>query len=216
MTLHALQAINFIIDRNLSFNYVHLNNFRKEEQNEVSGHFLIFFRDPPTTCHHSDIIIVRRRRRFQGSSDQHDGNLQNSSKVKAAVDEVKKIQTESTPKITALSEELTKIQDSLQKGKDSLKAEEKDKLESDFRQKLDELQREQNTARTKIAEKQKTVQDSLQGEIDKIVEGIAKQEGLTVVFMRDYLAYTNNLTDLTDKVTKALDSSKIESGQPKK
>jgi Skp family chaperone for outer membrane proteins len=140
----------------------------------------------------------------------------NSAKVKAAVEEVKKIQTESAPKITALSEELTKIQDSLQKGKDSLKADEKDKLESDFRQKLDDLQKEQNTARTKIAEKQKAVQDSLQGEIDKIVEGIAKQEGLTVVFMRDYLAYTNNLTDLTDKVTKALDSSKVESAAPKK
>ena len=51
-----------------------------------------------------------------------------SQKVKAALDELKKSQSQPTQKMTALSAELRKLQESLEKGKTSLKEEEKTKI----------------------------------------------------------------------------------------
>jgi outer membrane protein len=130
-----------------------------------------------------------------------------SQKVKSALDELRKFQSEPTPKMTSLSLEIRKIQESLEKDKANLKEADKDKLENDIRTKYQELQQEQQVFRAKVMEQQKTVNDSMMSEINQSVAKVAEQEGIGVVFLKESIIYSKNMADITDKVISHLDAS---------
>ncbi len=130
-----------------------------------------------------------------------------SLKVKSALDELRKFQSEPTPKMTSLSLEIRKIQESLEKDKANLKEADKDKLENDIRTKYQELQQEQQVFRAKVMEQQKTVNDSMMSEINQSVAKVAEQEGIGVVFLKESIIYSKNMPDITDKVISHLDAS---------
>lgn len=129
-----------------------------------------------------------------------------SAKVQAAINEMSKMQAEANPKINALSNETKKIQESLVKGKDKLTPEETEKLEKELGDKMETLKGEQQTLRNVVAARRKTLQDAIKSEIDNIIEKIAKQDGIVAIFMKESLVYSKSLPDITDRVTKALDS----------
>ena len=130
-----------------------------------------------------------------------------SQKVKSALEELRKFQSEPTPKMTSLSLDIRKVQESLEKDKANLKEADKDKLEDEIRTKYQELQQEQQLFRTKVMEQQKVVNDSMMSQINQSVAKVAEKEGISVVFLKESIIYSKDMPDITDKVISHLDST---------
>ncbi len=130
----------------------------------------------------------------------------NSTKVKTSLEDLKNLQAAEMAKIGALKQEAEKIQEKLKSQNDSLKKEEKEKLQLDLQEKTQELQAEQQAANIKSTFQQKKIQNAIKVQIKQAIEKIAKEEGVSAVFLSDVLLYSQGMVDLTDKVTKAIDS----------
>jgi Skp family chaperone for outer membrane proteins len=79
--------------------------------------------------------------------------------------------------------------------------------------KKQELQAEQQAAKIKTTFLQKSIQNAVKRQVNQAIEKIAKEEGVSAVFLSEMLLYSNGIVDLTDKVTKAIDSMPpLESG----
>ncbi len=130
-----------------------------------------------------------------------------SQKIKSALDEFRKSQSQPTQKMTALTAELRKLQENLEKGKSTLKEEEKNKIEDQMRSKYQELQQEQQDFRSKLMEQQKNINDSMMAKINQAVAKVAEKDGISVVFLKESIIYSKDIPDLTDKVISYLDTS---------
>lgn len=128
-----------------------------------------------------------------------------SLRLKAAVEEVNKIRTETAGKIAAISAAAKMIQSRLEKEKDKLKPEEKKKLEEDLDAQRREYESEQQNLGVKIGFRQKSVQNVLKSQLPEAVNKIANQKGITMVFWDTALAYSKGVTDISAEVAKELD-----------
>jgi len=130
----------------------------------------------------------------------------NSAKVKASLENLQMMQTEALAKINSLKQETEKLQEKIKSQTDSLKKEEREKLETELQDKKQELQAEQQAAKIKTTFLQKSIQNAVKRQINQAIEKIAKEESISAVFLSEMLLYSNGIVDLTDKVTKAIDS----------
>jgi outer membrane protein len=130
-----------------------------------------------------------------------------STKVKNAVEQLLKMQTAGSPKMESLTTEAKKLEADLEKGKDTLKQAEKEKLENDLTQKYQEMQSEQQSVRSKLAVQQQAIQTAIMNQIQQIIDKIAKDEGYSAVFLKETMIYSSGMPDLTEMVIKALDSA---------
>lgn len=130
-----------------------------------------------------------------------------STKVKAAVEQLLKMQTAASPKMESLTTEAKKLEADLEKGKDTLKPAEKEKIENDLTQKYQEMQSEQQAVRSKLAVQQQAIQTAIMNQIQQIIEKTAKDEGYSAVFLKETMIYSSGMPDLTDNVIKALDAA---------
>lgn len=130
----------------------------------------------------------------------------NSAKVKASLENLQKMQTEALAKINSLKQDTEQLQLKLNSQKDSLKKEEREKIETELQDKKQELQAEQQAAKIKTTFLQKSIQNAVKSQINQAIEKIAKEEGVSAVFLSEMLLYSNGIVDLTDKVTKAIDA----------
>jgi outer membrane protein len=130
----------------------------------------------------------------------------NSSKIKAALETLQQTQSEALAKIGALKQETDKLQEKLKSEPASLSKEEKEKTETELKDKSQELQTEQQAAKIKLTFQQKSIQNAVKMQINQAIEKIAKEEGISGVFLSEMLLYSEGIVDLTDKVTKAIDA----------
>jgi Skp family chaperone for outer membrane proteins len=130
----------------------------------------------------------------------------NSAKVKLALEQLGKAQTAAVMKVNSLKKDLKKLQENLKSGKDSLSQEEKTKLKADLEDKKQSLQVEEQAAKIKLTFQQKSIQNAVKTQMDQAIEKIAKQEGVSAIFLSEMLLYSPGIVDLTDKITKTLDS----------
>jgi outer membrane protein len=138
-----------------------------------------------------------------------------SARLKAAVDEVNKIRTETAGKLAIIQTQMKTIQGQLQKDAAKLKPEEKKKLTEELQAKVKQIETEQQNLRVKIGFKQKSVQNVLKTQLPDLVNKIGKQEGLTAIFWHGSLAYSAGIPDISAKVAKALDAlPPLEQGPP--
>ena len=129
----------------------------------------------------------------------------NSTRVKAAAEEIKKLQSEANAKLGALRTQLMQLQERLKDEKSPLKKEEKEKVENDFKLKTEEMANEQQSLQAKLTFKERSIQNVFRTQIRAIVEKIAKEEGLAAVLSEQAMVFSN-LPDLAEKVTKELDA----------
>jgi len=116
--------------------------------------------------------------------------------------------------LEALKTEAEKIDERLSNTKETLKTEEREKLQKEFAAKRDEAQALQQALRAKLTLKQRSTENAVSADVKEIVEKIAKAEGFTAVFLQAALLYSNSITDLTDRVLKELDARPaVEAGQ---
>jgi outer membrane protein len=130
----------------------------------------------------------------------------NSEKIKAAVEDVRKVQTEAMPKLNALAMEINKLQKLLQEGKDTLAKEEQERLDTELKKKAEDLKAEQESVKVKVSFKQKSAQNGISSQLQEVVERIGKEEGFTIILAAEAVLFGAGVTDITDKVTKALDT----------
>ncbi len=128
-----------------------------------------------------------------------------SSRLKAAVEEVNKLRTETIGKMQTISVAAKMIKEKLEKDANKLKPEEKKKLEEDLQAKQREYESEEQNLRVKVSFKQKSVQNVLKNQVPEVVDKIAKQKGITMVFWEQSLAYTKGVPDISAEVAKELD-----------
>ena len=135
-----------------------------------------------------------------------------SVKVKAVVEEIKKMQQDAMAKMNVLSEEISKTEQQLKEGQEKLGKEAREKAEADLKKKNEDLRSEQETAKVKIGFKQKSAQNVISGQIQEALEKISKDEGYTVIFTSEAVAYARELPDITDKVARGLDALPLPEG----
>jgi Skp family chaperone for outer membrane proteins len=143
-----------------------------------------------------------------------------SKKVEAAMQGVREVEQEIKRKIDELGREAEVLDVKLRQGGDTLKPEEKAKLQAELRGKVTDLGAEREAARTKITQRRRAVDDTLRPEITKAINAVAKSLGLKLVVTTRAIAYSaDDITDITDKVIQALDSGHkppAEAAQPQK
>jgi outer membrane protein len=130
-----------------------------------------------------------------------------SQKIKLALDELRKFQSEPTAKMKALETEIRQLQENLEKGKASLKEEDKTKIEDQIRAKFQDYQLEQQNFKAQVLEQQKKINDTMMAEINNAVSKVAQQGGFSVVFLKESIIYSKDVPDITDKVISYLDAS---------
>jgi outer membrane protein len=130
----------------------------------------------------------------------------NSSKIKTSLENLQKNQTEELSKINTLKREAEKLQEKLKSQSASLSKEEKEKTEAELKDKTQQLQTEEQAAKIKLTFQQKSIQNGVKTQINQAIEKLAKEEGLSAVFLSEMLLYSGGIVDLTDKVTKAIDA----------
>jgi len=130
----------------------------------------------------------------------------NSARVKAATEEIKKMQTESNTKLNLMRTQITQFEEKLKDEKSPLNKEEKDKIENELQRKIEEMTNEQQTLQAKLTFKERTLQNVFRTQIKLAVEKIAKEEGVTAVFAEQAMIFSGSLPDLTDKVIKEFDA----------
>lgn len=140
---------------------------------------------------------------------------ENSTRVKNAMEEIKKIQMESAPKLAMLSGEIKKIEDELKAGEASLSKVDKEKLENDINAKRQEIQQEQQGARVKAAFRQKSTGNVIRTQLKEIIEKLAKEGSYTIIMNSETVLYSAGVPDLTEQVTKALDAMPALENAPK-
>jgi Skp family chaperone for outer membrane proteins len=129
----------------------------------------------------------------------------NSKKALGAMEEIRKIQGEGQAKIEVMKSDMKRIGEQLQKN--DLKPDQKAKLQNDLNEKIQELQTAEQEAGVKVALKQKSLQNAMGLQIKAIIDKLAKDEGYAAIFRTDTLVYAEGLTDLTGKITEALDAA---------
>jgi outer membrane protein len=135
-----------------------------------------------------------------------------SAKVKAIVEEVKRMQTDAVAKMNSLSAEIGKVEQQLKEGQEKIGKEDKEKIEAELKKKNEDLRSEQESAKIKITFKQKSGQNVVNSQIQDAVAKIANEEGYAVVLTSETIVYSKDVPDLTDKVAKALDAMPLPEG----
>lgn len=139
----------------------------------------------------------------------------NSARVKAVLEDIKKIEGETAPRLTALKTEVEKIEERLSNAKETIKPEEREKLQQEYAAKRDEAQALQAALRAKLQLKQRSAENAVKADLKDIVDKIAKEEAFTAVFMHESLIYSGGVTDITDRVLKELDARPAVESAPK-
>ncbi len=129
-----------------------------------------------------------------------------SKRVQQAITDLTKMQTDAAPAMKALGEETRKLQDTIQSGKDTSEKKENEKSAKELQDKMDELQSRQADLAGQVAARRTAIQETIKGQMDKIISDLAEKAGFKAVLMKESLVYSKGIIDITDQVTKALDS----------
>jgi outer membrane protein len=135
-----------------------------------------------------------------------------SAKVRAIVEEIKKMQNDAGAKMNALVEDISKAEQKLKEGKDKLGKEDREKVEAELKKKRQELRSQQETEKIKISFKQKSAQNVVNSQLKEALEKIAQEGGYSVVLQNDAIVYSKDIPDLTDKVAKGVDALPLPEG----
>lgn len=140
---------------------------------------------------------------------------EHSTRIKNAMEDIRKVQMEVGPKIAALAGDIKKIEEQLKTGGASLSKEEKEKLENELNTKKQEIQQEQQGAKVKMSFKQQSISNVIKTQLQEVLQKEAKEGGYSVILNSDSVLYSDGVTDLTEKVTKALDAMPATEVAPK-
>jgi Skp family chaperone for outer membrane proteins len=129
-----------------------------------------------------------------------------SQRLKAAVQEIEDLRTNSQAQLSIVAKEIQEINDKLRKGRGTLKPEEEEALRTELKEKSEKLESGQNDVRVKAAFKQRSVQNVLKHQIPKALEEVAKKRELSIILWDSALAYGPQVPNVSKEVAEVLDA----------
>jgi Skp family chaperone for outer membrane proteins len=129
-----------------------------------------------------------------------------STKVKTAMEELKKFQVDADAKTVPMKERVGTIHEQLKSADKPVTPEEKDKLQTELKEKLQEIENVQQAAKAKITFKQKSIQNSFLNQVGEVLKKLGEKDGLSAIFGSETILYSNAVADLTAEVVKELDA----------
>lgn len=138
-----------------------------------------------------------------------------SDKVKNAMEELKKMQLDADTQMIPLKEQIGKIHEKLKSTEPAVAQEEKDKLQTQLKEKVQEIDNIQQAMRAKLSFKQKSIQNSFINQIKEVYTKLGEKNGLNAIFSSEMLLYSKDIVDLTADAVKELEAlPPFESSKP--
>ena len=129
-----------------------------------------------------------------------------SKKLKAAAEELKKMQLDAEALMVPLKDQVAKLHEKMKSSEKPLAKEEKDKLQTELKEKVQEIENMQQANRVKATFKQKSIQNILVTQLRDVVKKLGQQEGLNAIFSSEMLLYSEGIPDLTSKAMEELEA----------
>ena len=126
--------------------------------------------------------------------------LESSSYGKSAREEVQKKLEELTNDLKSREAEITELKEKVEREALVMSPEMREQKEREFRIKYGDLQAQQKKAKQEIGQLQMKLSGQIQRDVIKIVEGIGKKGGYTLILERGSLMYSDDTLDISDEV----------------
>jgi outer membrane protein len=132
--------------------------------------------------------------------------VQASEMGKKALAEIKAVKDKKQAEIDQRQDGIQTMQDKLDKQKDILSADAKDKLSSDISRSITDLRRYREDSENEIQNRLGTAIKSIEDRVLPIIQKIGTERGFAIILSKDQLVYYNPKFDITDEVIKAFNA----------
>src|SRR3989304_9596950 len=126
--------------------------------------------------------------------------VQTSEVGKKALAEIKTIKDRKQQEIDQRQSDIQAMQDKLDKQKDILSAEAKEKLSADINKSITEIRRFREDSENEIQARLSTAIKSIEEKVLPIIQKLGNERGFAMIISRDQLIYYNAKSDITDEV----------------
>lgn len=138
-----------------------------------------------------------------------------SNKVKKALEELKQMQVDAEAKMVPLKDQVGKIHEKLKSTEKPPSAQDKEKLQNELKEKVQEIENVQQALRAKLTFKQKSIQNSFLNQIKEVFQKLGEKNGVNAIFGSEMLLYSKGVVDLTAEAVKELEAlPPFESSKP--
>jgi outer membrane protein len=133
--------------------------------------------------------------------------VQNSEMGKKALAEVKALKDRKQQDIDQRQTGIQQMQDKLDKQKDILSAEAREKLTSDISKGITDLRRFREDSENEIQARLNSAIKVIEEKVLPIIQKLGNERGYAMIISRDQLIYYSAKNDITDEVIKLFNSS---------
>lgn len=142
--------------------------------------------------------------------------VQASEIGKKALAEIKAVKDKKQAEIDQRQQSIQNMQDKLDKQKDILSADAKDKLSSDITRSITDLRRFREDSENEIQNRLGTAIKGIEDRVLPIIQKIGNDRGFAIIVSKDQLVYYNPKFDITEEVIKAFNASGAAAQAPAK
>jgi len=133
--------------------------------------------------------------------------VQNSEIGKKALADVKLLKDKKQAEIDQRQNSIQSMQDKLDKQKDILSSDAREKLSSDISRSITDLRRFLEDSENEIQNRLGTAIKSIEDRVLPIIQKIGNDRGYAIIVSKDQLVYFNAKYDITDEVIRAFNAS---------
>jgi outer membrane protein len=133
--------------------------------------------------------------------------VQNSQMGKKALAEIKTLKDKKQQEIDQRQASIQAMRDKLDKQKDILSADAKEKLQADIQKSITDLRRLSEDSEQEIQGRLQTAIKGIEDRVLPIIQKIGEDRGYSVIIQKDQLVYFSAKNDITDEVIKLFDDA---------
>jgi outer membrane protein len=141
--------------------------------------------------------------------------VQNSEMGKKALAEIKTLKDKKQQDIDQRQASIQAMRDKLDKQKDILSADAKDKLQSDIQKSITDLRRLSEDSEAEIQRELQGAIKNIEDKVLPIIQKLGEERGYSVIIQKDQLVYFSAKNDITDEVIKLFNDAVAKGAAPK-
>ena len=133
--------------------------------------------------------------------------VQNSEMGKKVLAEIKTLKDKKQQEIDGRQASIQAMRDKLDKQKDILSADAKEKLQSDIQKSITDLRRLSEDSEQEIQGRLQAAIKNIEDKVLPIIQKMGEERGYSVIIQKDQLVYFSSKNDITDEVIKLFDAA---------
>jgi len=141
--------------------------------------------------------------------------VQNSEMGKKALAEIKTLKDKKQQEIDQRQASIQAMRDKLDKQKDILSADARDKLQSDIQKSITDLRRLSEDSEAEIQRQLQGAIKNIEDKVLPIIQKLGEERGYSVIIQKDQLVYFSAKNDITDEVIRLFNDAVVK-GTPQK